>query len=456
MTGSLVVDSLGWTLLHFIWQGALIGCVTALLLTLLRNARPETRYNIACSGLLACLLWPAAELSLRLQGGDMVTAQMRFADALVASGAAGAPGGLLGWLQAQLLWIVGLWAVCAAAMSLRMALGLLWIRQAQLSRRGDARLQAVVSQLSRQFGVARGVSLRVVDQLDSPVTAGWLRPVILVPAALATGMPHELLNALLAHEMAHVRRMDYLVTLGQNVIEILLFYHPAVWWISGRIRAEREQIADDLAARHTGEPRTLALALSELDRFQAYGQQLAIAANGGDLLSRVKRLVRPDTQALNWKAAIPVLGLAAACLTVYAHASVQSQPALSAPVAAPGAALAPAAAPAAPPVPAGREALADAGPAPATTAAVADFRSCKKPVWPGSALREGRTGTVTLGFKINQGGKAEESRVIKSSGHEDLDQAARAGIALCSFQAGTEGGKPVASWMRMQYVWTLK
>ena len=429
MSASLI-DSLGWTLVHFIWQGALIGCATALLLLVLRNARPEVRYNIACTGLLACLLWPAAELTLRLQGGDVVTAQMRFADALVGMATHGAPGGLLGWLQAQLLWIVGFWAVCAAVLSLRMALGLVWIRRSGRSERTDARLQGVVSTLARSFGVERKVTLRVVDQLASPVTAGWLRPVILMPAALVTGMPHELLNALLAHEMAHVRRLDYLVNLGQNVVEILLFYHPAVWWISGRIRSEREQIADELAARHTGEPRTLARALSTLEQLQYANQQLAIGAGGGDLLARIKRLVRPDTQALNWKAALPALGLAAACLTVYAHASVQRQ--VNTPVAASAATSIP------------------------DRSAVADFRSCKKPLWPDGAIAAGRTGSVTMGFQIDTQGKVMASRIAKSSGHSDLDQAARTGIALCSFKPGIKDGKAVASWMKMQYVWVLE
>lgn len=447
MNPTSLVDSLGWTLLHFIWQGALIGCSTALLLTISRNARPEVRYNIACAGLLACLLWPAAELMLRLQGGDVVTAQMRFADALLANSVSAAQGGLLPWLQSQLLWIVGFWALCAGLLALRLAIGMLWIRRAGHAQRSDARLQAVVTRLASQFGIAREVRLRVVEGLDSPVTAGWLRPLVLVPASLLSGMPHELLQALLAHEMAHVRRLDYLLNLGQNVVEILLFYHPAVWWISGRIRIEREQIADDLAARHTGEPRTLARALSELERVQFSSQHLAIAANGGDLLARVRRLVRPDSQALNWTAVVPVLGLAAVSLSVYAHASVSSQPspqALS--VSSQPAPQAPAATLS---LAAGPEAIADRAP-------VADLASCERPVWPAAALAAGRTGTVTLGFKISTDGKVVDSKVTRSSSHSDLDMAARDGIAKCSFQPGTKDGQPVATWMRIQYVWTLQ
>lgn len=413
------VDAIGWTLLHFVWQGALLGVSTALALALLRRAHAAYRYNVACAALLACVLWPAAELSLRLQGGNMITAQMRFADALLVDAAGVGAGGLLAWLQAQLLWIVGFWALCAALLTVRMAMGLLWIRRTGSSERTDAALQGTLSRLAARFGVRRPVRLRVVEQLASPLTAGWWRPVVLVPGALASGMPHELLEALLAHEMAHVKRLDYLVNLGQNVVEILLFYHPAVWWISGRIRSEREQIADDLAARHTGQPRTLALALSELERIQFSGQHLALGANGGDLLSRVKRLLRPDTEALNWKATAPLLGIAALCLSVFAHASVRHQPT-----------------------------LADRMP-------FADFNTCAKPMYPAPALAAGHTGTVTLGFEINVDGRVLTSMVNGSSGHPLLDEAAQSAIQKCSFEAAMKNGKPVRSWTQVKYVWQL-
>lgn len=417
---SILIDNVGWTLLHFVWQGALLGGASALALALLRHARPEHRYNVACAALLACVLWPAAELYLRLQGGNMITSQMRYADAMLVGAAGIGAGGLLAWLQKQLLWIVGFWALCAALLTLRMAMGLLWIGRAERSERGDPALQAAVARMAERFGITRTVRLRVVDKLASPLTAGWWRPVVLVPAALVTGMPPDLLEALLAHEMAHVKRFDYLVNLGQNVAEILLFYHPAVWWISGRIRVEREQIADDLAARRTGEPRTLAKALSELERLQFSQQHLALAANGGDLLARVKRLVQPAPQSLNWKSALPVLALAAACLSVFAQASVRHHPS-----------------------------LVDHSP-------MAIFSSCAKPAYPATSLALQHTGTVTLGFEVGTDGKIIDSVVNGSSGHPELDDAAMNAIRQCSFRPGLKSGTPVRSWTQIQYVWTLE
>ncbi|NHZ96999.1 M56 family metallopeptidase [Massilia sp. CCM 8734] len=420
MTASLI-DSIGWTLLHFTWQGLLIGCTCAVLLDLMRNTRPEYRYNLACAALLACVLWPAAELTMRLHDGGAGATAMRLSDQVIGA-ARGGDAGLAAWLQDQLLWIVGFWSVCAALLALRMAAGLAWIGRTGSAPPAGAEWQARTARMAAAFGVTRTVRLRVVGNLDSPLTIGWLRPVVLVPASLMSGMPADLLEALLAHEMAHVRRFDYLVNLGQNVAEIVLFYHPAVWWISGRIRIEREQIADDLAARHLGEPRRLARALSELERLQFSAHHLAVAANGGDLVERVRRLVKPGRQALDWKAALPALGLAAACFSLYAHAADER---------------------------------AGATPTLATTRPVVDFSSCPKPVWPASSLKAGHTGTVTLGFKVSESGRVTGSRVKASSGHVPLDEAARAGIMRCQFKPGTHKGKPAAAWMEMQYVWSL-
>ncbi len=432
-----LIDSVGWTLLHFVWQGTLLGCATALALTALRNGQAATRYLVACAGLLACVLWPAGELLLRLRAPDVATPYRHYADILFGQGGAQPDGAMLAFVQAQLLWIVAFWASCALLLALRMGLGLLWIGRAATAPAADPAWQQQVGALAQQFGVGRPVRLRVVDDLASPLTAFWWHPVILMPASLMSGMPPALLGALLAHEMAHVRRHDYLVNLGQHAIEILLFYHPAVWWLSRRIRIEREQAADDLAAGHLAQPRQLALALSELERWQFSGHHLALAANGGDLLSRVRRLLRPQRAALDWKAALPVLGLAAACLTLLAQA--QSGPALE--TQAPVQAHVPA------------QALVQAK---TRTPAVADFRSCSKPAWPAASLKAQHTGTVTLGFEIDARGAVIDSTLHASSGDTLLDEAARSAIAKCRFKPATENGAPVRAWMQMRYVWLLK
>ena len=337
------MSGLAWALLDFVWQGALAGCIAAVLLGLMGRASPQWRYLVACIALLSCAALPVAGVLVRVmgQGGSEAGFVLKATLQALPSTAAQASGegaampalwSLAGWrelLAPRLPLVILCWSAGAALMALRLLLGLVWVRRR--SRPGAYRLdpawQAVLDRLAARLGIGRKVVLGLVDDLASPVTAGCWRPLVLVPASLATGMAPQLLEALLAHELAHVRRHDYLVNLVQSAIEILLFYHPAVWWLSHRIRVERELIADDLAASALGEPRRLALALSELDLFQLSSQQLALGAHGGGkLMSRIKRLVRPQKEPLNWKLALPALGLALTA-AIHAHAGTAASPA---------------------------------------------------------------------------------------------------------------------------------
>ncbi|MGJ7917933.1 M56 family peptidase, partial [Massilia sp. LXY-6] len=124
MSAPALIAALGWTLVHFVWQGALLGCIVAVLLTLLRNARPETRYAVACLGLLLCLAWPAVDLALLLRAGAGADGGRLLPGSAAAPGQVAAAKGLLSWLQDRLGWIVALWATCAGALGLRMAVGL--------------------------------------------------------------------------------------------------------------------------------------------------------------------------------------------------------------------------------------------------------------------------------------------------------------------------------------------
>lgn len=415
-----LIDAVGWTLVHFLWQGMAAGVATSLALAALRGARPQLRYLVACAGLLACVLWPLLALAWRLQDGAAALPGKALYGPDV-----GKVEGAVAALQQHMGWIVCAWAACCAALAGRTALGLAWVARAARTGGRDAYWQTHVDRLAAAMGVARRVRLRIVDHIAGPVTAGCWRPVVLVPASLLSGMPPELLQALLAHEMAHIRRHDYLVNLLQNLAEILLFYHPAVWWISRRIRVERELIADGIAARHAGGPRQLALALSELEKNQFAHPEPALAANGGDLMNRIAHLLHPAprrglatvlTHVL--AGALPALALAGICLAGMANADVV--------VARP-----------------------DRQP-------FIDFKTCAKPAWPQASLAAKETGTVTLEFLVEADGRVTDTRVLRTSGHDALDEAARTGIRQCVFQPGQVASKPVKSWVKMQYVWTLE
>lgn len=329
---SAFVSALGWALLDFLWQGLAIGLAAALALMLLRNARPQARYAVACAALALCAALPIFGLLRGLQA-DVAAASPIAMSATAAS--AVEPRTFVvpleSWrtvLQIRLPWIVSLWSLGAALLALRMAMGIAWVGRMRRKHAGtvDPIWQERLDRLARRFGLRRAIALRMATELDSPVAAGWWRPMVLVPASLIARMPPDLLEALLAHELAHIKRCDYLVNLAQSAIEALLFYHPVVWWLSKRIRAERECIADELAAQALGEPRRLALALQRLDLIrstdafpQTFAPPFAPAAHGGNLMSRIQRLVRPDRHALSWKIALPILGLSAICLVAFAQ-----------------------------------------------------------------------------------------------------------------------------------------
>ena len=314
------LPALGWVLLYFVWQGLLIGGAAAVGLWLLRDVGPRWRYALCALALLLCLGMPAAHLlALLLDGGP---AQAR------ASVAA-----LPAWRSAVAAWLPALvlaWSAGVALMSLRLCLGLAWVgklrRQAVAA---PAVWQARLDALTLRMGLrgSQQVPLKLHAGLASPVTVGFWRPVILLPAALLSGMPVALLEALLAHELAHVRRWDYLVNLLQSVAEALLFFHPVVWWLSARMRAEREQVADALAAQALQDPQQLATALHALSLHTAAPQHsgLLMSARGGALLTRIERLMAPGPDTAGWKLAVPALLLACATLLL----QVQGKPAVS-------------------------------------------------------------------------------------------------------------------------------
>ena len=315
----LLLPALGWSLLYFVWQGLLVGAACAAGLWLLRGAAARWRYALCALALLLCIGMPAVHLLTLLLGASPVHARSSMA-------------ALPAWRLAIDAWLPALvlaWSAGVGLMSLRLCLGLAWVgklrRQAVAA---PAIWQARLDALALRIGLRQAPPLKLHAGLASPVTVGFWRPVVLLPVSLLSGMPIPLLEALLAHELAHVRRWDYLVNLLQSVAEALLFFHPVVWWLSARMRAEREQVADALAAQALHDPQQLASALHALSRHAAEGQQpgLLLSARGGALLSRIRSLMAPAPAASGWKLAVPALLLACATLLL----QTQGKPAVSA------------------------------------------------------------------------------------------------------------------------------
>jgi uncharacterized protein (TIGR03435 family) len=310
------VGRLGWTLIHFVWQGLAIAVLyEAARQAMGRASSPNARYLLACAALVAMMAVPLAtwvlmqpshagglEASNRMQSAPPsapITVLPTLATALPASVRA-----TVSAVQPSqaLSWIVMVWIAGAAVSWVRLAGG--WVvasrMRSMLVRPAPPEWQEILRKLGAGIGLSRPVRLLVSALAPSPAVIGWLRPVVLAPVGAFSGLPAEHLEALLLHELAHIRRHDYLVNLLQSIAEALLFYQPAVWWISGHIRAERELCCDDVAVSVTGNALTYARALADLESYRAAHLRAAVAANGGSLSDRIARLLgqpRPTVRA---------------------------------------------------------------------------------------------------------------------------------------------------------------
>lgn len=320
-----IVQAVGWTLLHFVWQAAAVAGVLAVLLAGLRKATANVHYIIACLALGLTVLLPVVTIQLvpvsapqpmtnfkpspapalvpvqstqetplvpvveyeeptQPENPD-ITSRIPWRQRAAAMLEPVLPHIVSGWLLGVFglsIWHLGGWAQLQRL-------------RRKLTRPVDAALRATLKQLADKLRVGRAVDLLESALVQVPTVVGWLRPVILLPASALTGLTAEQLQALLAHELAHVRRYDYLVNMLQTVVETLGFYHPAVWWVSHRIRVERENCCDDLAVGLCGDRVRYARALTSMEEIRTGRGELAVAASGGNLFAHIRRLLGKDS-----------------------------------------------------------------------------------------------------------------------------------------------------------------
>jgi uncharacterized protein (TIGR03435 family) len=327
------LQAIGHALLQFLWQGTLLAAVLQTGNLLTRSSEPRLRYALAC---LVMLVMPA------VFGVTIFRALPSSAPAPVHSNlpetARPAPAIVSGvtlmeefrWTarhETTLFgWTAALWLSGVLALSMYTACG--WMRLRTLRRCATLApaMHATLAGLGRRLGVTRPVRLYLSVAVDVPAVIGYLRPYILLPISAVTGLDEFQLAAVLAHELAHVRRHDYLVNMLQSAVETVLFFHPAVWWISRRIREERELCCDDLAVGVCGDPVVYARALVQLEELRGTIPEGALAASGGDLLARIRRLLgepsvaRVSVPAGAGIAALLILGTSIACATAFAQA----------------------------------------------------------------------------------------------------------------------------------------
>jgi beta-lactamase regulating signal transducer with metallopeptidase domain len=330
---SALTDAISASLIHSVWQDAAIAMLLVLGLACLRHRTANARYLLACAALALMALVPVAtaaalyiralraDAGLPAATGTVAVRTMAAPSPTSASIARHSAGPLVpdaGWIARMQPWALPVWIIGVLAFSLRLISAGMQVRRLEhRSEPADASVGGAVAVLARRLGVDRPVRVLVASIADGPATLGWLRPIILLPPAALMGITSLQLEALLAHELAHIRRHDYFVNVVQLVLETIFFYHPAVWWTSRRIRAERELCCDDIAVESCGDAVGYARALTRLARLRV--AEPALGSSSGPLVRRIQRVLsgsagnKPAPPA--WTAAALIVAIAALIVT---------------------------------------------------------------------------------------------------------------------------------------------
>ena len=327
-----MVERGGWTLLHSIWELAALAGTLALILGALKDAFARIRYlastitMVLMFALPVCTFQiigtpplpppeptPAIGMAFASERGptnsvgegspETRTDSLFYGSAFLArtpsvlKGTSNIswPARFATWIAPAIPWLMLTWSFGILVLSFWNFGG--WIATQRLRSLGtspvEPELANRLSSLANRVGLTRPIRMAKSGLVQIPVVIGFLNPLILMPISVLAGLPRAHLEAILAHELAHIRRHDYVVNLFQTFIETILFYHPAVWWVSRRIREEREHCCDDVAARICGDPRLYAEALVSVEELRPPTNSLVLAAtgSGGQMFNRIRRLI---------------------------------------------------------------------------------------------------------------------------------------------------------------------
>ena len=316
-------QALGWTLLHSLWQSFVVLGLIIVLFRFIPGRQSSVRYAIAATGLLIMFLASAATFLYSIETTSIPYQQPINFSPRIGQPVADSDSAISVWsslhsmLQSNIPFITGCWLAGALFFCLRLA-GSWWYvsslkRQAKVL---DNEWSQKITALARQFNIDRVVTLAETVHLSVPAVIGYLKPVILIPVGMFSGLSTEQVEGILIHELTHIRRHDYLVNIIQSLVEALFFFNPFVWIISNIIRREREHCCDDAVVRHSN-ARAYAYALVQLEesRLVKAGLALSLAENKNQLLNRITRIMEKSVRNYSGREKIiPVLLLVAGLL----------------------------------------------------------------------------------------------------------------------------------------------
>lgn len=297
------VYSLGWTLVHSLWQSAFVAASCATLLFFAKNASANFRYMVALVGVLGCFLASAATFyHYQFLGSERVSSVMD-AEPLVQAGVQDTGFDMFIYLGGYMNTITLLWLVGFTLYAIKAAVEYSYCQRIKNTNLVDTpeKWQRIFAALCKQVGIKTLVELRVSRLISMPCVIGHLKPVVLMPLGLLLSMNQQQIEAILLHELGHVRRNDYLLAMLQAVIKSLFFFNPFLLWISNQMDKEREHACDDIAVSLSQDPLLFANTLKEFADMNSNLKPAMNIHNDKLLLNRITRLFNKPTKTSNAK-----------------------------------------------------------------------------------------------------------------------------------------------------------
>ena len=308
-----------WTIVHSVWQILLITFFAAVIQSLLQKKEAILRYNLMCLASFAIgvssvitffVMYSSANLikAPKILGVNSISANDQISKTTVVSDFEGGfISSIAEYTDKHLILICTIWVLGMMVAMIRLIGNIsfaLYVKN-KFNFPVDEHWNDLLEKIGRQLGIKKQVELLESAFVKSPVVMGVLKPVIFFPIGAINRLNVDEVEAILAHELAHILRNDYLINILLSVVESVFYYHPAIWWLNNQIKREREYCCDDIAIQYTGNSFNYAKSLVTVQEMAMYSPYLAMAfanhSNKNELMTRVNRLIKKSSNSINMK-----------------------------------------------------------------------------------------------------------------------------------------------------------
>jgi TonB-dependent SusC/RagA subfamily outer membrane receptor len=302
-----LIDATGWALLHSVWQIAILGAIIWIVFRFVSKDNAKLRYGIASIGLAFILISFALTLIhyfLNSVKADIGTNNLNPELLLLLVREGSDTSKFFNFEDINFAKyfpvMVNLWFIGVCVLSVHMTVN--YIQSLRLRKYLtypiSNKTQKIASNLIERLELKRKIIFKESGYVQTPSLIGYFKPIVLLPVSMLSGIPDNQLEIIIAHELAHIKRHDYLFQFVQGILELLFFYHPVVWWLSSVVNTEREHVCDDIAVKVCGESLTLIKALNNMEAIRKKRFELVLGLSGkkNNLFNRVQRIVRPKSE----------------------------------------------------------------------------------------------------------------------------------------------------------------